>query len=142
MTAHINSFVYLLVASWFPSNEYLCGQIFKSLLPMRHANKCLFRCALLLTASSLTCLDRFLKALGNSQSTLSIAKENWVKYHGQNFSGRRCTLSAMFKINFKEANLFISESKEEGIEHGKGKKKKKKIITLVLPAEGLYFSAH
>lgn len=105
MTAHISSFVYLPVASLFPSNKYLRGQIFNALLPVRHMNKCLFRCALLLAASSLTRMNRFLKAFGSN--TLPLAKENWVRYHGQNYSGGKCTTSPTFKLNFKEAILFV-----------------------------------
>lgn len=81
----------VLAGCFLVSNKYLRGQIFNALLAMKHMNECLFRCTLLLAASSLTCLDRFLKASGNN--TLPLAKENWVRYHGQNYSGRKCSIS-------------------------------------------------
>lgn len=119
MTAHINSFMCLPVVSWFPSNQCLCGRIFKPLLPTRHTNKRLFRCALPITASSMTCLDRFLKALGNNIPSIAWRE---LDITAKTFLVENVQYFQHLKLISKRLTS-SSETRKDRIEHGKRNKK-------------------
>lgn len=136
MTAHINSSMCLPVVSWFPSNQYLCGQTFKPLLPTRHTNKRLFRCALPITASSLTCLDRFLKALGNNIPSidwreLDIMAKTFLVENVQYFQHLKIISKRLTSLYQNPGNTELSMEREI-----------KRVFIFASPAEGIYCSVH